>query len=100
MQAAGWAGLSHGGRLGLYPHHGVYGLAKGALILLTEHWRWNWTGDHGQRRGPGQIVESGPDISAIDPTSSIGRSRTRLPDDWSHARSRSLIAWLCSRLPI
>ncbi len=79
-------------------NHSIYGLAKAGVILLTEALALELGPEIMVNAiTPGQIAESGPDISEIDPTfvdraiahSSGGRLVTR-------AEVANLIAWLCS----
>jgi NAD(P)-dependent dehydrogenase (short-subunit alcohol dehydrogenase family) len=99
MKTAGWGRIiSVAAGSAFVRNHGVYGLAKSALITLTEELALELGPQITVNAvAPGQIVESGPDISAIDPTfvdraiaySPAGRLVTR-------AEVASVIAWLCS----
>jgi NAD(P)-dependent dehydrogenase (short-subunit alcohol dehydrogenase family) len=79
-------------------NHGVYGLAKGAVILLTEALALELgPAITVNAVAPGQIAESGPDISAIDPTF-INRAIAHTPVGRLVTRPEvaSLIVWMCS----
>ena len=79
-------------------NHGVYGLAKGAVILLTEALALELGPQITVNAvAPGQIAESGPDISAIDPTF-VDRAIRHTPAGRLVTRQEvaNLIAWLCS----
>jgi NAD(P)-dependent dehydrogenase (short-subunit alcohol dehydrogenase family) len=99
MRAAGWGRVVNvAAGSAFIRNHGVYGLAKTALITLTEELALELGPQITVNAvAPGQIAESGPDISAIDPTfvdraiaySPAGRLVTR-------AEVANVIAWLCS----
>lgn len=99
MRKAGWGRIINmAAGSAFICNHGVYGLAKGALILLTEALALELGPEITVNAiAPGQIAESAPDVSAIDPTfvpraiahSPSGRLVTR-------AEVAQLIAWLCS----
>jgi NAD(P)-dependent dehydrogenase (short-subunit alcohol dehydrogenase family) len=79
-------------------NHGVYGLAKGAIILLTEELALELgPAITVNAVAPGQIAESGPDISAIDPTF-VDRAIAHSPAARLVTRQEvaNLIVWLCS----
>lgn len=99
MRRAGWGriiNMSAGSAF--IRNHGVYGLAKGAVILLTEALAVELGPEITVNAiAPGQIVESGPDISAIDP-SFVPRAIAHTPCGRlvTRAEVSGLIAWLCS----
>lgn len=99
MRQAGWGRIINmAAGSAFIRNHGIYGLAKGAVVLLTEALALELGPEVTVNAiAPGQIAESAPDISAIDPTfveraiahSPSGRLVTRL-------EVARLIAWLCS----
>jgi NAD(P)-dependent dehydrogenase (short-subunit alcohol dehydrogenase family) len=99
MQAAGWGRIVNmAAGSAFIRNHGVYGLAKGAVILLTEALALELgPAITVNAVAPGQIVESGPDISAIDPTF-IDRATAHTPAGRLVTRQEvaDLIVWLCS----
>ena len=99
MQAAGWGRIiTMAAGSAFIRNHGVYGLAKGAVILLTEALALELgPAITVNAVAPGQIAESGPDISAIDPTF-VDRAIAHTPAGRlvTRAEVAGLIAWLCS----
>jgi NAD(P)-dependent dehydrogenase (short-subunit alcohol dehydrogenase family) len=99
MKAAGWGRIINmAAGSAFIRNHGVYGLAKGAVILLTEALALELgPAITVNAVAPGQIIESGPDISAIDPTF-IDRATAHTPAGRLVTRQEvaNLIAWLCS----
>jgi NAD(P)-dependent dehydrogenase (short-subunit alcohol dehydrogenase family) len=99
MQAAGWGRIINmAAGSAFIRNHGVYGLAKGAVILLTEALALELgPAITVNAIAPGQIIESGPDISAIDPTF-IERATAHTPAGRLVTRREiaDLIVWLCS----
>lgn len=78
-------------------NHGIYGLAKGAVILFTEALALELGPEITVNAiAPGQIAESAPDISAIDPTF-VERAIAHSPSGRLVTRPEvaRLIAWLC-----
>ncbi len=99
MRAAGWGRIINmAAGSAFIRNHGVYGLAKGAVILLTEALALELGPEITVNAiAPGQIAESGPDISAIDPTF-IDRAIAHSPSKRlvTRAEVANLIVWLCS----
>jgi NAD(P)-dependent dehydrogenase (short-subunit alcohol dehydrogenase family) len=99
MQAAGWGRIINmAAGSAFIRNHGVYGLAKGAVILLTEALALELgPAITVNAVAPGQIAESGPDIGAIDPTF-VDRAIAHTPAGRLVTRQEvaNLIAWLCS----
>ena len=99
MRAAGWGRIVNIGAGSAYiRNHGIYGLAKGALMLLTEQLALELGPEIMVNAvAPGQIMESAPDISQIDPTF-VDRAITHSPARRLVTRSEvaHLVAWLCS----
>jgi NAD(P)-dependent dehydrogenase (short-subunit alcohol dehydrogenase family) len=99
MKAAGWGRIINmAAGSAFIRNHGVYGLAKGAVILLTEELALELGPEITVNAvAPGQIAESGPDISAIDPTF-IERAIAHSPGGRLVTRQEvaNLIVWLCS----
>ncbi len=99
MQTAGWGRIINmAAGSAFIRNHGVYGLAKGAVILLTEALALELGPQITVNAvAPGQIAESGPDISAIDPTF-VDRAIRHTPAGRLVTRQEvaNLIAWLCS----
>jgi NAD(P)-dependent dehydrogenase (short-subunit alcohol dehydrogenase family) len=99
MQAAGWGRIVNmAAGSAFIRNHGVYGLAKGAVILLTKALALELgPAITVNAIAPGQIIESGPDISAIDPTF-IDRATAHTPAGRLVTRQEiaNLIVWLCS----
>jgi NAD(P)-dependent dehydrogenase (short-subunit alcohol dehydrogenase family) len=99
MKAAGWGRIINmAAGSAFIRNHGVYGLAKGAVILLTEELALELGPEITVNAvAPGQIAESGPDISAIDPTF-VERAIAHSPGGRLVTRPEvaALIAWLCS----
>lgn len=99
MREAGWGriiNMSAGSAF--IRNHGVYGVAKGSVILLTEALALELGPEITVNAiAPGQIAESGPDISAIDPTF-VDRAIAHTPGGRLVTRGEvaNLIAWLCS----
>ena len=99
MRDSGWGRIINISAGSAYiRNHSIYGLAKAALIPLTESLALELGPDITVNAvAPGQIAESGPDISEIDPTfvdraiahSPTGRLATR-------AEVAEVVAWLCS----
>ena len=98
MRAAGWGRIINIGAGSAYiRNHGVYGLAKGALILLTEALALELGPQITVNViAPGQLIESAPDISEIDPTF-IDRAIAHSPSGRLATRSEvaDLVLWLC-----
>jgi NAD(P)-dependent dehydrogenase (short-subunit alcohol dehydrogenase family) len=99
MKAAGWGRIINmAAGSAFIRNHSVYGLAKGAVILLTEALALELGPEITVNAvAPGQIAESGPDISAIDPTF-IERAIAHSPGGRLVTRQEvaNLIVWLCS----
>jgi len=99
MKAAGWGRMINmAAGSAFIRNHGVYGLAKSAVILLTEALALELGPQITVNAvAPGQIAESGPDISAIDPTF-VDRAIRHTPAGRLVTRQEvaNLIAWLCS----
>jgi NAD(P)-dependent dehydrogenase (short-subunit alcohol dehydrogenase family) len=99
MKAAGWGRIVNmAAGSAFLRNHSVYGLAKGAVILLTEALAFELGPEITVNAvAPGQIAESGPDISAIDPTF-IERAIAHSPGGRLVTRQEvaNLIVWLCS----
>ena len=99
MRAAGWGRIINMSAGSAYiRNHSVYGLAKGAVILLTEALALElWPEITVNAIAPGQIAESGPDISEIDPTF-IDRAIAHSPSGKLVTRPEvaDLVTWLCS----
>ncbi len=99
MQTAGWGRIINmAAGSAFIRNHGVYGLAKSAVILLTEALALELGPQITVNAvAPGQIAESGPDISAIDPTF-VDRAIRHTPAGRLVTRQEvaNLIAWLCS----
>ncbi len=99
MQTAGWGRIINMAAGSTFiRNHGVYGLAKGAVILLTEALALELGPQITVNAvAPGQIAESGPDISAIDPTF-VDRAIRHTPAGRLVTRQEvaNLIVWLCS----
>jgi NAD(P)-dependent dehydrogenase (short-subunit alcohol dehydrogenase family) len=99
MKAAGWGRIINmAAGSAFIRNHSVYGLAKGAVILLTEALAFELGPEITVNAvAPGQIAESGPDISAIDPTF-IERAIAHSPGGRLVTRQEvaNLIVWLCS----
>ena len=99
MQAAGWGRIVNmAAGSAFIRNHGVYGLAKAAVMLLTEELAFELgPAITVNAVAPGQIVESGPDISAIDPTF-MDRAVAHTPAGRLVSRQQvaDLIVWLCS----
>jgi NAD(P)-dependent dehydrogenase (short-subunit alcohol dehydrogenase family) len=99
MQSAGWGRIINmAAGSAFIRNHGVYGLAKGAVILLTEELALELGPEITVNAvAPGQIAESGPDISAIDPTF-IERAIAHSPGGRLVTRREvaNVIVWLCS----
>ena len=99
MRAAGWGRIINmAAGSAFIRNHGVYGLAKGAVILLTEALALELGPQITVNAiAPGQIAESAPDISAIDPTF-VERAIKHTPSGRLVTRQEvaNLIAWLCS----
>ncbi len=99
MQAAGWGRIINmAAGSAFIRNHGVYGLAKSAVIVLTEELALELgPAITVNAVAPGQIVESGPDISAIDSTF-MDRALAHTPAGRLVSRQQvaDLIAWLCS----
>lgn len=99
MREAGWGRIINmAAGSAFIRNHGVYGLAKGAVILLTEAMALELgPAITVNAIAPGQIAESAPDISAIDPTF-VERAIAHSPTGRLVTRSEvaELIAWLCS----
>jgi NAD(P)-dependent dehydrogenase (short-subunit alcohol dehydrogenase family) len=98
MRAAGWGRIINmAAGSAFIRNHGVYGLAKGAVILLTEALALELGPEITVNAiAPGQIAESGPDISAIDPTF-VDRAIAHSPAGRLVTRREvaDLIVWLC-----
>lgn len=99
MRAAGWGRIINIGAGSAYiRNHGIYGLAKGALMLLTEALALELGPEITVNAvAPGQIAESAPDISEIDPTF-VDRAIAHTPSGRLATRAEvaHLVAWLCS----
>jgi NAD(P)-dependent dehydrogenase (short-subunit alcohol dehydrogenase family) len=99
MRQAGWGRIINmAAGSAFIRNHGIYGLAKGAVILLTEALALELGPQITVNAiAPGQIAESAPDISAIDPTF-VGRAIAHSPSGRLVTRPEvaQLIAWLCS----
>jgi NAD(P)-dependent dehydrogenase (short-subunit alcohol dehydrogenase family) len=99
MREAGWGRIINmAAGSAFIRNHGVYGLAKGAVILLTEALALELGPEITVNAiAPGQIAESGPDISAIDPTF-VDRAIAHSPGGRLVTRREvaDLIIWLCS----
>jgi NAD(P)-dependent dehydrogenase (short-subunit alcohol dehydrogenase family) len=99
MRQAGWGRIINmAAGSAFIRNHGIYGLAKGAVILLTEALALELGPQITVNAiAPGQIAESGPDISAIDPTF-VPRAIAHSPSGRLVTRPEvaQLIAWLCS----
>jgi NAD(P)-dependent dehydrogenase (short-subunit alcohol dehydrogenase family) len=99
MRAAGWGRvINMAAGSAFIRNHAVYGLAKGAVILLTEELALELGPQITVNAiAPGQIAESGPDIGAIDPTF-VERAIQHSPGGRLVTRQEvaNLIAWLCS----
>lgn len=99
MRAGGWGRIINMAAGSAYiRNHSVYGLAKSAVIMLTEALAFELGPEISVNAvAPGQIAESGPDISAIDPTF-IDRAIAHSPTGRLVTRPEvaELIAWLCS----
>jgi len=99
MREAGWGriiNMSAGSAF--IRNHSIYGLAKSAVIFLTEALALELGPEITVNAiAPGQIAESGLDISAIDPTF-VDRAIARTPSGRLVSRQEvaDLIAWLCS----
>ncbi|MBI5929601.1 MAG: SDR family oxidoreductase [Chloroflexi bacterium] len=101
MRANGWGRIINVSAGSAYiRNHGIYGLAKSALITLTEALALELGPEITVNAvAPGQIAESGPDISVIDPTF-VGRAIAHSPGGRLATRQEvaNIIAWLCSPL--
>ena len=99
MRQAGWGRIINmAAGSAFIRNHGIYGLAKGAVILLTEALALELGPQITVNAvAPGQIAESAPDISAIDPTF-VARAIAHSPSGRLVTRPEvaRLIAWLCS----
>ncbi len=99
MRANGWGRIINVSAGSAYiRNHGIYGLAKNALITLTEALALELGPEITVNAvAPGQIAESGPDISAIDPTF-VDRAIAHSPGGRLPTRQEvaNLISWLCS----
>ena len=99
MKEAGWGRIINmAAGSAFIRNHGVYGLAKSAVILLTEALALELgPAITVNAVAPGQIAESGPDISAIDPTF-VDRAIAHTPARRLVTRQEvaDLIVWLCS----
>ncbi len=99
MRAAGWGRIVNmAAGSAFIRNHGVYGLAKAAVITLTEELALELgPAITVNAIAPGQIAESGPDVSAIDPTF-VDRAISHTPGGRlvTRAEVANLIAWLCS----
>jgi NAD(P)-dependent dehydrogenase (short-subunit alcohol dehydrogenase family) len=99
MREAGWGriiNMSAGSAF--IRNHSVYGLAKAGVIMLTEALALELGPEITVNAiAPGQIAESGPDISEIDPTF-VDRAIAHSPGGRlvTRAEVANLIAWLCS----
>lgn len=99
MRRAGWGrivNLSAGSAF--IRNHSVYGLAKSALILLTEALALELGPEITVNAvAPGQIAESAPEVSKIDPTF-VARAIERSPGGRLVTRSEvaEVVTWLCS----
>jgi NAD(P)-dependent dehydrogenase (short-subunit alcohol dehydrogenase family) len=101
MRANGWGRIINVSAGSAYiRNHGIYGLAKNALITLTEALALELGPEITVNAvAPGQIAESGPDISEIDPTF-VDRAIAHSPGGRLATRQEvaNLICWLCSPL--
>jgi NAD(P)-dependent dehydrogenase (short-subunit alcohol dehydrogenase family) len=99
MREAGWGRIINLAAGSAYiRNHSIYGLVKGAIILFTEALALELGPEITVNAiAPGQIAESGPDISAIDPTF-IDRAIAHSPSGRLVTRPEvaQVIAWLCS----
>jgi NAD(P)-dependent dehydrogenase (short-subunit alcohol dehydrogenase family) len=99
MRKAGWGRIINmAAGSAFIRNHSVYGLAKGAVILLTEALALELGPEITVNAiAPGQIAESAPDISAIDPTF-VQRAIAHSPSARLVTRPEvaNLISWLCS----
>lgn len=98
MREAGWGRIINISAGSAYiRNHGVYGLAKAALNILTEQLALELGPEITVNAiAPGQIKESGPDISAIDPTF-VERAIAHSPAGRLVTRQEvaNLVVWLC-----
>jgi NAD(P)-dependent dehydrogenase (short-subunit alcohol dehydrogenase family) len=99
MREAGWGRIINMSAGSAYlRNHSIYGLSKSAVIFLTEALALELGPEITVNAiAPGQIAESGPDISAIDPTF-VDRAIAQTPSGRLITRPEvaSVIAWLCS----
>lgn len=99
MRAAGWGRIVNISAGSAYVRSdGVYGLAKAALNILTESLALELGPEITVNAvAPGQIIESAPDISEIDPTY-VERAIKRSPTGRlvTRAEVAGLVAWLCT----
>jgi NAD(P)-dependent dehydrogenase (short-subunit alcohol dehydrogenase family) len=99
MRESGWGRIINLSAGSAYiRNHSVYGLAKSTVILLTEAMALELGPEITVNAiAPGQIAESGPDISAIDPTF-VARAIANSPTGRLATRPEvaEIIAWLCS----
>ncbi|NIM95329.1 MAG: SDR family oxidoreductase [Anaerolineales bacterium] len=99
MKDAGWGRIINMSAGSKYiRNHGIYGLAKAAISFLTEELALELGPEITVNAvAPGQIAESGPDISAIDPTF-VDRAIAHSPGGRLVTRPEvaNLILWLCS----
>lgn len=99
MRQAGWGRIINMSAGSAYiRNHSIYGLAKNAVIFLTESLALELGPEITVNAiAPGQIAESGPDASAIDPTF-VDRAIAHTPSGRLVARQEvaDLIVWLCS----
>jgi NAD(P)-dependent dehydrogenase (short-subunit alcohol dehydrogenase family) len=99
MRAAGWGRIINISAGSAYiRNHGIYGLAKAALNILTEQLALELGPEITVNAiAPGQIEESGSDISAIDPTF-VERAIAHSPAGRLVTRQEvaDLVLWLCT----
>ena len=99
MKESGWGRIVNMAAGSAYiSNHSVYGLAKASVITLTEELALELGPEITVNAvAPGQIAESAPDISEIDPTF-VDRAIEHSPGARlvTRAEVADLIAWLCS----
>jgi NAD(P)-dependent dehydrogenase (short-subunit alcohol dehydrogenase family) len=99
MRAGGWGRIVNLSAGSAYlRNHSVYGLAKSAVVMLTESLALELGPEITVNAvAPGQIVESTPDIEEIDPTF-VGRAVERTPAGRLVSRHEvaEIVASLCA----